>query len=246
MFGASTSDPVEFGEIAFVTEWSPGQRLSAERESLGLYLSGHPFDQYRADGAYIASGSVAALLNSPPPPPGTEFQPGREVSVAGLVTNLRKRPGRISLEIDDGSGLIEASIFPETYERCRNHLGNHAIVIVTGQLRWDSFIDGWRLAARDVAAIDDVIENRASRLLIRWAHRPDARLDARALMSTLEPFRPGNCAILVHYSGPDAQARLALGDDWMVRPSLELRERLSALVGTDGFRFVYEVGQQLH
>jgi len=246
MFGASTSDPVEFGEIAFVTEWSPGQRLSAERESLGLYLSGHPFDQYRADGAYIASGSVAALLNSPPPPPGTEFQPGREVSVAGLVTNLRKRPGRISLEIDDGSGLLEASIFPETYERCRNHLGNHAIVIVTGQLRWDSFIDGWRLAARDVAAIDDVIENRASRLLIRWAHRPDSRLDARALMSTLEPFRPGNCAILVHYSGPDAQARLALGDDWMVRPSLELRERLSALVGTDGFRFVYEVGQQLH
>jgi DNA polymerase-3 subunit alpha len=71
-------------------------------------------------------------------------------------------------------------------------------------------------------------------------------MDARKLRSALEPFRPGNCGIWVYYSRTDAQARLALGADWSVRPSRELRERLSELVGADGFRFVYDAGAQLH
>jgi hypothetical protein len=44
----------------------------------------------------------------------------------------------------------------------------------------------------------------------------------------------------VYYSRTEAQARLTLGDDWSVRPSRELRERLSELVGADGYRFLYE------
>ncbi len=246
MFGEVSAPRADSGAIAPVADWGLGRRLEAERESLGLYLSGHPFDQYRADAAYIASGTVAALGSSPPPPPGTEYQSGRDATVAGLVTNLRKRTGRITAEIDDGTGIIELSIFPETYERCRNHLGAHSIVVVSGQLRWDAFIDGWRLAARDVADIDRVIESRATRLLIRWASGPDSRVDANKLRRALEPFRPGNCGIWVYYSRTDAQARLALSEAWAVRPSRELRERLAELVGSDGFRFVYDVGQQLH
>jgi DNA polymerase-3 subunit alpha len=246
MFGAiARNEGPQLVGVA-IEDWGIGRRLAAERESLGLYLSGHPFDQYRTDAAYIASGTVAALAASPQPPPGAEFQPGRDVTVAGLITNLRKRTGRITLELDDGTGLIEASIFPETYERCRNHLGAHSIVVVNGQLRWDAFIDGWRLAARDVLDIDRVIETSASRLLIRWVAATGARLDARKLKSALEPFRPGKCGIWVYYARDDAQARLTLGADWTVRPSRELRERLAELVGTDGFRFVYDAATQLH
>jgi hypothetical protein len=91
-----------------------------------------------------------------------------------------------------------------------------------------------------------VIEKRATRLLIRWSSGPGSRMDATKLRSALEPFRPGNCGIWVYYTGADAQARLTLGEDWAVRPSRELRERLSELVGSDGFRFVYDGGQQLH
>ena len=246
MFGDVSSRQRVSEEIALIDDWGLGRRLDAERESLGLYLSGHPFDQYRADAAYIASGTLAALNAAPPPPPGTEYQQGRDVTVAGLVTNLRKRTGRITAEVDDGSGIIELSIFPETYERCRNHLGAHSIVVVSGQLRWDAFMDGWRVAAREVMDIDRVIENRATRLLIRWASGPDSRVDAGKLRRALEPFRPGNCGIWVCYSRTDAAARLSLGDAWAVRPSRELRERLSELVGNDGFRFVYDASQPLH
>lgn len=138
------------------------------------------------------------------------------------------------------------SVFPETYDRCRNHLSPGSIVVVTGQLRWDAFIDGWRLAAREIIDIDRVIETRATRLLIRWTSSADSRLDATRLRRALEPSRPGKCGIWVYYSRADAQARLTLGAEWAVRPSRELRERLSELVGSDGFRFVYEIAQPLH
>ena len=118
--------------------------------------------------------------------------------------------------------------------------------VVSGQLRWDAFVDGWRLAVRDVMDIDRVIEGRASRLLIRWASEPGSRLDANKLRTVLEPFRPGGCGIWVYYSRSDAQARITLGEEWTVRPSRELRERLSELVGADGFRFVYDAGGQVH
>jgi DNA polymerase-3 subunit alpha len=245
LFGSMPKETPVTAAIPTLDDWSHGRRLAAERESLGLYLSGHPFDQYRADSAYIASGSVAALVAAPPPA-GAEYQAGREATVAGLVTNLRRRAGRVTAEIDDGTGVMEITIFPETYERCRNHLGSEAIVVVSGQLRWDAFVDGWRLAAREILDIDRVIEKRASRLLIRWSSEPQSRLNAKTLRLALEPFRPGNCGIWVYYSRADAQARLTLGQDWSVRPSRELRERLSELVGTDGYRFVYDVSQQLH
>jgi DNA polymerase-3 subunit alpha len=246
MFGASSASEPLHDDVPLVDDWGLGRRLEGERESLGLYLSGHPFDHYRSDAAHITSGSVAALAGAAPPPPGSEYQPGREATVAGLVTNLRKRTGRITAEIDDGTGVIEISIFPETYERCRNALGSRSIVSVTGQLRWDAFTDAWRVAAKDVADIDRVIEKRASRLLIRWSGGRDSRIDANRLRRALEPFRPGRCGIWVYYSRDDAQARLALGEDWAVRPSRELRERLSELVGADGFRFVYDAGRELH
>jgi DNA polymerase-3 subunit alpha len=243
MFGpASGSEPVD-QPLPHVDEWGTARRLEGERESLGLYLSGHPFDQYRADAACIATETVTALASAPPPVPRAEFQPGREVAVAGLITSVRKRAGRITAELDDGTAILEISIFPEVYERCRNHLGPHGIVLVQGSLRFDEFIDGWRLAARDILDIDSIIEKRASRLVIRWTGDRDSRLDAQKLRAALEPFRPGGCAVAVYYSRTEAQARLTLGDDWSVRPSRELRERLSELVGADGYRFLYDAAR---
>jgi DNA polymerase-3 subunit alpha len=246
MFGVAARGEPLADAVPILSEWSAGRRLEAERESLGLYLSGHPFDQYRADAAHITSGTIASLSALAPPPPGAEFQPGRDASVAGLVTGIRKRTGRITAEIDDGTGVMEISIFPETFERCRNHLGANSIVVITGQLRWDAFIDGWRIAARDVLDIDRVIEKRATRLLIRWTGGSEPGLDAGRLRNVLEPFRPGHCGIWVYYSRSDAQARITLGEEGAVRPSRELRDRLAELVGSDGFRFVYDAAQQLH
>ena len=92
--------------------------------------------------------------------------------------------------------------------------------------------------------LDRLVEARATGLLLRWRTDVERQLTPEVLKNVLEPHRPGRCAVTVHYRHGGGQARLALGSDWSIRPARELRERLSELVGTDGFRFVYEGPRQ--
>jgi DNA polymerase-3 subunit alpha len=225
-----------------VPDWSFSETLQAERESLGLYMSGHPFDQYRADVPFISSGSVSSLTRVARPAKSDDkpWSRGRDVVVAGLVSGLKRRGGRVTLDLDDGDSQIEVTFFQDAYENFRHLLVAHAIVVISGQIKFDDFIDGWRVNAKEAFDIDRVIETRASKLVIRWREGTNGALNANHLKHTLEPFRPGSCAVSLFYQRANAEARVSLGGSWSVRPSRELREQLSGLVGWDGFRFIYE------
>jgi DNA polymerase-3 subunit alpha len=239
MFGAVVVQPAASRSMAEVPDWGWGRKLQAERESLGLYLSGHPFDQYRTDQPFITSSSIEALIAERPPP--TEFHGGgREVLIAGLVASIRKRGARMTLELDDGTGTLEVAFFQEGYDRFRHLLGQHSLVAIRGLLRFEEYLDGWRLNAKEVLDVDRIVESRATGLLLRWRADVDLSLSPQLLKSVMERHRPGKCSVSLYYTTDGTQARVALGEEWSVRPTRELRERLSELVGLDGFRFVYE------
>jgi DNA polymerase-3 subunit alpha len=222
-------------------DWLFSRKLDAERESLGLYMSGHPFDQYRTDGPFIASGTIAGLTAAQAPKKDDRpWSKGREITVAGLVTSLRKRGGKTTLDLDDGEGRIEVTLFQETFESYRHLLTAHAIVVISGTLKFDEFNDAWRVTAKEVLDIDRVIEARALKLVIRWQEDVSGKLNADRLKKLLEPFRPGACDVSLFYLRNDAQARVRFGADWSVRPSRDLRDQLTEIVGRDGFRFLYE------
>jgi DNA polymerase-3 subunit alpha len=240
MFSLDTDPRLPDAPVAACMDWGFREKLDAERESLGLYLSGHPFDQYRSDEAFISSGSIKSLVRNTPKNGGDEsWSGGRNISVAGLVTAVRKRGGRVTLDLDDGGGRLEVTLFQEAFERYRHLLTVHSVVVVSGRLRFDEFIDGWRLTAKEVMDIDRIVEARATGLVIRWDVVTHGALDAAKLKRLLEPFRPGSCDVNLLYLQKEGQARIRLGNDWTVRPSRDLRERLSEVVGIDGFRFIY-------
>jgi DNA polymerase-3 subunit alpha len=229
-------------EITIESDWSFRDKLEAERESLGLYMSGHPFDEYRHDGPFVSSGTLSSLTSAPPPKSNGDkpWSGGRDCSAAGLVTGLRKRGGRVTFELDDGVQRLEVTLFHDAYDRFRHLLTPESIVVVSGKIRFDDFINGWRLNGKEVASIDRVVESKASKLIIRWCEDANGGLDPTRLKSILEPYRPGGCEISLYYLRGDAQARVLLGRDWAVRPSRELREQLMRIVGDDGYRFIYQ------
>jgi DNA polymerase-3 subunit alpha len=241
MFSLEVKSGVDGETAAVEPDWLFSQKLDAERESLGLYMSGHPFDQYRTDGPFIASGTIASLVRAQVPKISENpWSKGRDIVVAGCVTGLRKRGGRVTLDLDDGESQIEVTLFQEPFERFRHLLTAHAIVVISGSLKFDEFIDAWRVTAKEVLDIDRVIETRALKLVIRWQEEVNGKLNADRLKNLLEPFRPGSCDVSIFYMRNDAQARVKFGADWAVRPSRELRDQLTEIVGWDGFRFLYE------
>ncbi len=242
MFG-DLADPViaETTAIRKLPEWGFSEVLKAERAALGLYLSGHPLDLYRSDMRYICKDTIGGLNGRKPPPKaedgGYRRTKGEEVEVVGLITELRKRANRITFFLDDGEQRIECQMFKETFDNLKHLIDNFEVRIIKGQLRWDDFIDGWRIAVSDIADIDRVVENRATHLVINWDATGDHPLDVAELEALLAPCRPGRCAVSVNYITREASARVYLGDNWCVRPTAELRDKFTSLFGLQGFAF---------
>jgi len=65
------------------------------------------------------------------------------------------------------------------------------------------------------------------------------------LHDLLLPFRKGNCDVSVRYIGDRAAARLSLGPEWSVRPSRELRDKLTELLGNNNVRLLYAPGREI-
>ena len=242
MFGSDAPPPPPPSAASVLPRWSPKTLFQKEYEALGLFLSGHPFDQYRDDCPYICSGPMAAVLGGlKKPAKGEEsWRSVQDVSLAGLITDIRKRGNRITMFLDDGEQRVELTMYSEAFQEYRHLIEEHAIRVVYGKIRYDDFIDGWRVNVKEVKDIDRVIEQRASHLTIHWLAVEKSGINPDALRELLDPFRPGSCDVELHYRNRDAQARLPLGGEWKVRPSGELRDKLAETVGVHAFRFDYE------
>jgi DNA polymerase-3 subunit alpha len=224
-------------------EWSESMRLAGERDTLGLYLTGHPITRYEKDLARFVSGRIADLLSDRPSQGAPErgFFGGRAASIAGYIHEIRKRGNRTSIVLDDRTGRMEVTFFDEVMQRYRELIVKDALVLIEGQLRFDEQGDTWRLAARKVTELDRAREQQAHRIVLIWprANGTDQGLMLQRLAETLSLHRPGPCAVGVRYAGEQASAALELGPEWKVRASPELIEALEQLVGPNGVRVVY-------
>jgi DNA polymerase III subunit alpha len=230
-----------------IEEWTDAQRLAGERETLGLFLTGHPITPYEPDLKFLVGARLADVGGAKPAPlkpaPGVERSwstaKGRPATVAGLVLEIRRRPNRVTLILDDRTGRLEVSLFEETFQQHRDIIVKDAILVVDGSLRYDDFIEAWRLQAKSLMDIDRARERFARRLWLRWPADFDGPSGMNRFEEMLKPHTRGPCGVSVVVSRPAYSGRLNLGDAWSIRPTRELLDKLSALVGRDGWHLVY-------
>jgi len=242
LFGGLAAPAHDSGPPAIVfpslPEWSEAERLAGERETLGLFLSGHPITEYEQELRQVAPARIVDL-GGPRPTGEPRFGGGRPVTVAGLVLEMRRRGSRMTLVLDDRSARIEASLFDDVWQQHRAVIVKDAILVVEGLLRYDEFIDGWRINAKKLTPIHELREREARRVKIRLpAGGGDGRLQGR-LEEILKRGRGGRCAVELHYIGGEARGTLTLPEEWSLRPSREVVDELARLVGRDGLRFSY-------
>jgi DNA polymerase-3 subunit alpha len=246
MFGLSAEPHPAAGPVAdnvkTIADFSEAVRLQGERETLGLYLTGHPIDRFEADLPRFGAVRIGELISEKPTSSGDGergFSRGRLVTVAGLVDEIRKRGQRVSIILDDRTGRIEATLFDEVFQRHRDLIVKDAMVLVEGHFRFDEFGDAWRISARKITDLNAVRESQARRLVLKLPQRPDRNALLTRLAEVLTPWRNGPCQVTVQYWTPQASGALDLGPEWNVRPGRELLEHLEELVGREGMRVLY-------
>ena len=220
-----------------VPEWNEQERLKGERESLGLYLTGHPFNDYIEHCSHFTHGSIRKLVGAFSD--NSQFSSQKEVTVAGLVMDIRRRGSRVSIVLDDNTDHLEITVFEDVFNQFRHLVVKDAVLVVVGRLRFDNFLHACRLTAQRIRSVDEAIEQHARRLTIQWTADGNGTDFVRSLKETLQPFTHGRCEVCVEYVGPTASASLTLGDGWSVRPTRELRERLGALLGSKHYSLHY-------
>ncbi|RZV38576.1 MAG: DNA polymerase III subunit alpha [Chromatiales bacterium] len=251
MFGLG--DVVETEEVRMkpvaLAEWQERLFLSNEKEALGLYLTGHPFDAVRHDARYFVDGKLGDITAEPAPQTNKgerDYAARREATVAGLIVDVRKRGNRVSVVLDDDTGRMEISFFSEAFQEFSHLLVKDEIVVVSGALRYDDFIGSWTVNAKNVLHIDRVIESRAKSLVLSIATNGQGDAILTQLHDVLLPYREGSCDVSVRYVGTSASAKLSLGPEWAVRPSRELRDKLTELLGTNNVRLLYAPTRELN
>lgn len=230
MFGVLTDAPEEVEQkYTQVPEWPEKVRLEGERETLGLYLTGHPVDEYLKE----LTKYTSCRLN--------EAAPTRRVqslTVAGLVIAARvmttKRGTRIGLmTLDDRSGRMEVMLYSEALDRYAEWLEKDKILVVSGQVSFDDFNGGLKMSAREVMDLGSAREKFARGLSISILQSQIDQQFFERFSHILEPHRAGTVPVNVYYQRPDARARLTLGTEWRVTPSDTLLDELKQLLGHD-------------
>ena len=235
-------------------EWTEAERLTEEKKTLGLYLTGHPITQYEAELKHIITGRLADVLNSGDShrTSGSErgYGQGRgrgneqKVVLAGLVVEIRtrngNRGGRMAfVTLDDRSARLEIRVFSEVYEQFRELIREDRVLVVEGSLTYDNFSDSLRLTAERIMDIDSARADYARRLVLKLTEQQFGNGLLDELAGALAPYREGKCRIMVDYTRIGARAELNFGEEWRVKPAEPLLQQLRHLLGEQQVRLEY-------
>ena len=224
------------------TPWTEQEQLGYEKETLGLYWSGHPTDRWAAELREFGAKTTGQLMEQDVRPASNEWGPGgrkpmeADTAVGGVIAAARqlktKKGDRMAVfTLEDAQGSVEVLCFPDTYAKCGSLIESGAMLIVRGRLEKDD--ESARILATEIAPIETVRERIAREVAIRVPGTPDRHL-FQALGEIFSRHR-GDRRICFDLELPATPTRLRVRADVSsqirVRPSSTLIAEIEQVVG---------------
>ena len=211
-------------------------RLVKERDTLGLYLTGHPIDVYRPELKYLAKTRICDLRVSKD-----------EQSIAGLIVatrTMRNRKGETIAfaTLDDGSGRVEVAVFADILEQHREKLQKDSILVIKGTTASDDYTGGVRMRANEVYSLIDARQKNLVKLRLNVngdSLKGDFVQELQRILSPYKESRGTGCRFAVAYAGKNASAEVILGDEWKIKPDDDLIESLKDHYGSEQVHLDY-------
>jgi DNA polymerase-3 subunit alpha len=223
-----------YADVANVREWPEKERLKGEKDTLGIYLTGHPFDEYEREVRRFVRNAIADLKPNKSPQ-----------RVAGLVVAQRTMKTRTGstmcfITLDDRSARIEATLFSEAFFENRELLQSDQVIVVEGQVSHDDYSGQMKMRVSSVMDVATARQqfSRGIRLALHAEQLQNGLLDK--LDDTLRPFRNEGSPVWIEYSSAEARTRIELGESWRVQPDDNLLFELRHLVGEKSVELVYD------
>ncbi|MCB1841755.1 MAG: DNA polymerase III subunit alpha, partial [Halioglobus sp.] len=232
--GPEAGSEEAYARFLHAKPWSDKERLGGERDTLGLYITGHPIDEYQDEVRRFAPNRIADLRDD------------RSASqvIVGLVMETRsmntQRGAMGVMKLDDSSGQIEVTLFSEAFAQYRELMLKDTIVIAEGRISVSDKTQKLEMRANSLRSLEQARQSYAQDLTIEVdAERADDRF-AELLEQTLASATGGNCPVSLIYRQRHNRARIRLGERWQVIPSDDLIRELRTVVGTERVFLQYQ------
>ncbi|WP_438938525.1 DNA polymerase III subunit alpha [Algibacillus agarilyticus] len=237
LFGILTTEPEDV-ERAFsnVPKWPEDVWLEGERETLGLYLTGHPINRYRKELRQYTNRKIADLEPT---------ARGVEVISAGLILGVKvminKKGNRWAIvTIDDKSARIDVRFFPDAYDEFEELLEKDKIIIVKGRVQFDDFNGENMMGASDVKDIVQAREQYVKSLEVNLSSDLFQRDFVQKFKHVMMAYNQGSIPVKVKYKTDKAQAEMKFGIEWYITPHDRLIYDLQQLVGENAVSLQYD------
>jgi len=232
--------------MPLLADWTDRQRLKAEKDTLGLYLTGHPINEYKSELEKFTHGNLkiicgkAGSSNDNMP---SFRQKGVPVIAAGLVMAVRFRDinGRkmAFITLDDQTGRVEISLSGDLIDNSAHLIVKDDVLIVDGDVSPDDFNGGYKIRAREIYDMTSARSRFARRLVISLKQDQLRQNGLQDLLATLENYKSGSTPVCFEYDNGHARARIQAGQLWWVNPQHELLDNLNQITGEGTVELVY-------
>jgi len=258
MFGSAEEPDVHANvHIVEVDDWNDEIRLANEKETLGLYLTGHPISRYENELRCFTECRFSKVPDLVPESErggqgsGYSYRKKNKTQycLAGLLIGKRERKTKTGSKIvtgvlDDRTARIEVVLYEEVYQQYSSALVKDKVCVVIGSVSYDDFNAAYSVNASKIYTMTQAREKFARGLQIKldrskangsWS---DANI-TQQLTEVLHTYREGSCPVNIEYNSGTELSQFVLGEEWNVVPSDDLLTRLDNVFGSEYIEMMY-------
>ena len=219
-----------------IPDWDEQARLSAEKEILGFFISGHPLEKYKDKLEDLQASSVveiAAMTKST----------GKDetIATAGIIANLRVLKSKrgdfyAQAMLEDMSGTIDMIVFPEAYKRLQDKVKLEVPVLVRAGVRIEEGANP-KITAAEIMPLEDakVPLPRAIRIRVPLETSGEATVDD---LHTLFQERKGEARVLFDVERAGDFMVVMEAEGYNVLPDRNFIARVEQLCGRGSVRII--------
>ena len=224
----SEEDKKEF-QVSFpdVGEYSKEELLAFEKDILGVYISGHPLDDYEGLWRKNISATAADFIVDEETEEAA-VKDGMKVVVGGLVTgkvvkNTRSNQLMAFITLEDLMGSVEVIVFPKNYEADRDLLTEDSKIFIKGRVSLGDEPVG-KLVCEQVIPFSKV----PRQLWLQFEDKETYQAKEGTILNILKESE-GQDSVVIYLK--KERAKKILPANWKVEASRELLEKLIGQLG---------------
>ena len=192
MFGEATGTSMPEPQVPRCDEWPAVYKLNREKEVVGIFISGHPLDDFKIEIDSFCTGNISMLNDL------SQYM-GRDLLIAAVVTNAEHRftkhgDGFGTLTIEDYSEAFRLNLFKENYLKFKHFMEPGTFITLKGRIEVPRFRQQAEFVVHSIDLLQDLREKRTKSLHLKFSSKEVDHLMIDKL-NELFTENQGNCQL---------------------------------------------------